>query len=60
MIFGIAYTFFSLQNRFTAGGTRPTLEDEQIGLEMAEMAEMAEMGVPAYDDSGLADEFISM
>jgi Amt family ammonium transporter len=54
VIFGIAYTFFSLQNRFTAGGIRPTPEDEENGLDLAEM------GVPAYDDSPRADEFSTM
>ena len=42
VIFGLAYGFFTLQNRFTEGGIRPTAEDEIAGLDGAEM------GVPAY------------
>ena len=45
VIFGVAYAFFSIQDRMTEGGIRPTPEDEERGLDMAEM------GVPAYDDS---------
>jgi Amt family ammonium transporter len=42
VFFGIAYAFFSLQNRFTKGGIRSEEEHEIIGLDEAEM------GVPAY------------
>jgi Amt family ammonium transporter len=44
VIFGLAYGFFSLQNKFTKGGIRPTAEDEIAGLDGAEM------GVPAYSN----------
>lgn len=41
--FGMAYGFFTLQNRLTTGGIRPSEDDELAGLDLAEM------GVPAYD-----------
>jgi ammonium transporter, Amt family len=44
VIFGIALAFFTLQNRFTKGGIRPSADDEMAGLDVVEM------GVPAYHD----------
>ena len=44
VIFGIAYGFFFLQNKFTKGGIRSSLQDEIEGLDMREM------GVAAYID----------
>ena len=43
VIFGVAYAFFSIQNRLTSGGIRPMADDEEAGLDLVEM------GVPAYD-----------
>jgi Amt family ammonium transporter len=54
VMFGTAYTFFRLQHRLTEGGIRPTEEDEYNGLDMAEM------GVPAYDDSAVLDDLLSV
>ncbi len=45
LIFGLAFGFFKLQDRLTAGGIRPTAEDEIAGLDLVEM------GVPAYAES---------
>ncbi|MEZ5216250.1 MAG: ammonium transporter [Ilumatobacteraceae bacterium] len=45
VIFGVAYAFFSIQNKVTKGGIRPTPEDEMAGLDLSEM------GVPAYTDA---------
>ncbi|MFM2071579.1 MAG: hypothetical protein RLZZ623_1842 [Actinomycetota bacterium] len=44
VIFGFAYGFFKLQNKFTKGGIRSTEEDEVGGLDIPEM------GVAAYTD----------
>ena len=44
VIFGIAYGFFTLQNKLTKGGIRPSEEDEIQGLDIPEM------GVPAYPE----------
>jgi Amt family ammonium transporter len=41
--FTLSYGFFSLQNRFTKGGIRPTAADEIAGLD-------SEMGVSAYTE----------
>ncbi|MEA2498146.1 MAG: ammonium transporter, Amt family, partial [Actinomycetota bacterium] len=46
VIFGIAYTFFKVQNALTKGGIRPSAEDELQGLDMPEM------GVLAYPEFG--------
>jgi len=53
-MFGTAYAFFRLQDRFTTGGIRPTEEDEHNGLDLAEM------GVPAYDDSPVPDALVTI
>lgn len=45
VIFGLAWSFFALQNRLTKGGIRPSADDELRGLDLAEM------GVPAYHDA---------
>ena len=42
-IFGLAFTFFFIQNKVTKGGIRSTEADELAGLEQ-------EMGMPAYPD----------
>ncbi len=44
VIFGIAFGFFKIQNKFTKGGIRSTEEDELGGLDLPEM------GVLAYND----------
>jgi len=44
VIFGIAFGFFRIQNKFTKGGIRSTEEDELAGLDLSEM------GVLAYND----------
>ena len=44
VIFGIAFGFFKIQNKFTKGGIRSTEEDELAGLDLSEM------GVLAYND----------
>ena len=44
VLFGIAFGFFKLQNKFTKGGIRPTAADETAGLDIPEM------GVLAYVD----------
>jgi ammonia channel protein AmtB len=44
VIFGIAYGFFTLQNKLTKGGIRPSEEDEIQGLDIPEM------GVSAYPE----------
>ncbi len=44
VIFGIAFAFFKIQNKFTKGGIRVTAEDEIQGLDLPEM------GVLAYND----------
>ena len=54
VMFGIAFSFFRLQDRWTKGGIRPTEEDEQAGLDAAEM------GVPAYDDTPVPDELATL
>ena len=41
VIFGIAFTFFKLQNAFMKGGIRPPAEEELAGLDMAEMGALA-------------------
>jgi ammonia channel protein AmtB len=45
IIFGLAYGFFSIQNRVTRGGIRPEAEHEIAGLDLIEM------GVPAYSEA---------
>ena len=42
VILGIAFAFFSIQNKVTKGGIRSNAEDEMAGLDLTEM------GVPAY------------
>jgi Amt family ammonium transporter len=49
VIFGIAYAFFAIQNRLTKGGIRPSSDDEERGLDLAEM------GVPAYHDAPIPE-----
>jgi ammonium transporter, Amt family len=44
VIGGIAYAFFSIQNKLTKGGIRSEHDDEVNGLDMPEM------GVEAYVD----------
>jgi Amt family ammonium transporter len=44
IIFGVAYTFFKVQNALMRDGIRSKPEDEMIGLDMPEM------GVLAYDN----------
>jgi len=44
VILGIAFAFFSIQNKLTKGGIRSNAEDEMAGLDLTEM------GVPAYHD----------
>jgi ammonium transporter, Amt family len=44
VIFGIAFAFFKIQNKFTKGGIRVTEEVEIAGLDIPEM------GVAAYND----------
>ena len=41
VIFGVAYGFFKLQDKFTKGGIRPTEEDEVSGLDIPEMGVLA-------------------
>ena len=47
---GLAYTFFSLQNKFTKGGIRSTEADEVAGLDMGEMGVLA---YPEFTNYGL-------
>ena len=44
VIFGLAFAFFKLQDKFTKGGIRSSEEDEISGLDLPEM------GVMAYND----------
>jgi Amt family ammonium transporter len=44
VIFGVAYAFFTIQNRLTKGGIRVSEADEVAGLDLPEM------GVLAYND----------
>jgi Amt family ammonium transporter len=41
VIFGIAFTFFKVQNALTKGGIRPTAEDELAGMDLPEMGVLA-------------------
>ena len=41
-MFGLAYSFFKIQNALTRGGIRSSVEDELAGLDYPEM------GVTAY------------
>jgi Amt family ammonium transporter len=41
VIFGLAFGFFKLQDRWTKGGIRPTEEDELAGLDLPEMGVLA-------------------
>ncbi len=41
VIFGIAYGFFKLQNKFMKGGIRPPAEEELAGMDMPEMGALA-------------------
>jgi Amt family ammonium transporter len=41
VMFGIAYTFFKIQDRLTKGGIRPTAETELAGLDLPEMGVLA-------------------
>jgi ammonium transporter, Amt family len=50
VIFGLAFTFFKLQNRFTKGGIRSEAADEISGVDIPEM------GVLAYPEFGLIDD----
>jgi Amt family ammonium transporter len=47
VIFGIAFSFFKIQNAFTKGGIRSKEEDEIMGLDLPEM------GVAAYPEFSL-------
>jgi Amt family ammonium transporter len=47
VMFGLAFAFFSIQNKLTKGGIRSSEDDEMIGLDITEM------GVPAYGTSEL-------
>jgi ammonium transporter, Amt family len=51
VIFGIAFSFFKIQDKLTKGGIRPPADEELAGLDIAEM------GVLAYndDDGGSGD-----
>ncbi len=49
VIFGVAYTFFSVQNSLTKGGIRVSEEDEIAGVDV-------EMGVAGYTDTDFLDE----
>jgi Amt family ammonium transporter len=44
VIFGVAFSFFKIQNKFTKGGIRSSEEDEISGLDLPEM------GVLGYND----------
>jgi Amt family ammonium transporter len=44
VIFGIAFTFFKIQNAIMKGGIRPTADVEEQGMDIPEM------GVLAYDN----------
>ncbi|CAN5450109.1 ammonium transporter [soil metagenome] len=41
IIFGLAFGFFTLQNKFSKGGIRPTAEMELSGMDMGEMGALA-------------------
>jgi len=41
VIFGIAFSFFKIQNALTKGGIRPSAEDEVAGLDLPEMGVLA-------------------
>jgi hypothetical protein len=41
VIFGIAYSFFKLQDKFMKGGIRPPAEEELMGMDMPEMGALA-------------------
>jgi len=47
VIFGIAFSFFKIQNALTKGGIRSKEEDEIMGLDLPEM------GVAAYPEFSL-------
>ena len=48
VMFGLAFAFFKLQDRFTAGGIRSDADDEDNGLDIPEM------GVLAYPEFSMA------
>jgi ammonium transporter, Amt family len=55
VIFGLAFAFFSIQNKFTKGGIRSSEADEIAGVDMGEM------GVVAYPEFQLVpDEATAM
>ncbi len=41
VMFGLAYSFFKIQNALTKGGIRPSEEDELAGLDLPEMGVLA-------------------
>jgi ammonium transporter, Amt family len=55
VIFGLAYGFFYLQNKFTKGGIRSNHEDELMGVDMPEMGVLAYPEFPLISD-GLSEE----
>ena len=51
VILGVAYAFFSIQNKLTKGGIRPTEEVELMGLDLPEMGVLA---YPEFSGSHVA------
>jgi Amt family ammonium transporter len=51
VILGVAYAFFSIQNKLTKGGIRPTEETELMGLDLPEMGVLA---YPEFSGSHIA------
>ena len=41
VIFGIAFTFFKIQNTVMKGGIRPPAEEELMGMDLPEMGALA-------------------
>ncbi|WP_426571405.1 ammonium transporter [Aquihabitans sp. McL0605] len=50
VIFGIAYTFFKVQNKVMKGGIRPTAEMELEGMDIPEMGALAYPEFHLHDD----------
>ena len=51
VIFGVAFSFFKLQNKLTKGGIRPTAEMELEGMDMPEMGALAYPEFEPFADS---------
>ena len=55
VIFGIAYSFFKIQDKVMKGGIRPTAEMEMAGMDMPEMGALAYPEFPLVDLDAVSD-----